>query len=59
MSFNFGDQPWKHSPVDDYVGFAKAPENAVVANNKSGSGGVAERKLVANSPQAIIIEVFD
>ncbi len=56
MSFNFGSQPFKHSPVEDFVGFEQAPEESVVENRK-GAGSAPQRKLIANAPQAIIIEV--
>jgi ATP-dependent RNA helicase DDX1 len=54
MLFNFGDQPWKHQPLEGYVGFAKAPAKNIIANSKSGQ--TQERKLVNNAPQALIIE---
>jgi len=54
MLFNFGDQPWKHPPLEGYVGFAQAPAKNIVANCKSGQA--QERKLVNNAPQALIIE---
>jgi hypothetical protein len=56
MLFNFGDQPWKFKPVGDYIGFNEASAKNVVPNSKSGSN-VAERKIVNNAPQALIIEV--
>ena len=55
MSFNFGDKPFKHDPVEGFKGFSAAPESVIVPNQKSG-GDVAVRKLEANAPQAIIIE---
>ncbi len=55
MSFNFGDTPFKHPPVEGFKAFTDAPDAVVVTNRKS-SGDVAVRKLVANAPQAIIIE---
>ncbi len=57
MSFNFGAEPFKHAPVEGFVGFVNASEDSVVENMKSG-GGAPKRKLVANAPQAIIIEVW-
>ena len=56
MQFNFGDQPWKFPPVEDFVGFAKAEESNVVKNHKGGASGVSVRKIVNNAPQALIIE---
>ena len=32
MLFNFGDEPWKHPPLEGYVGFAQAPAKNIVAN---------------------------
>ena len=55
MSFNFGDKPFKHDPVEGFKGFSAAPESVIVPNQKSGAD-VAVRKLEANAPQAIIIE---
>ena len=59
MSFNFGSSPFKYAPVEGYVAWVEAPGESVVENSKtsSGSGGAPQRKLVANAPQAIIIEV--
>ena len=56
MSFNFGAEAFKHQPVDGYVALADASEGSLVENRKSG-GNAPQRKLVANAPQAIIIEV--
>jgi len=57
MSFNFGDQPFKHPPMEGFVAFAKAGEKDIVKNRKQGSGGqVHQRKKVNNAPQALIIE---
>ena len=56
MSFNFGDSPFKYEPVDNFLGLTSAPENLLVTNEKN-SSDVATRKLVANAPQALIIEV--
>ena len=53
MQFNFGDQPWKLKPFEGYVGISKAKNP--VTNKKSGN--TAERKIVNNAPQALIIEV--
>ena len=39
MSFNFGDQPFKHPPMEGFVAFAKAGEKDIVKNRKQGSGG--------------------
>ena len=55
MSFNFGATPFKHEPMDGYPSFEKVSSKHVVDNTKSG-GSAPERKLVANAPQAIIIE---
>ncbi len=57
MSFNFGAEPFKHEPVEGHVGFVQAPPESVVENAKAGSGA-PQRKIVANAPQAIIIEVL-
>ena len=52
MQFNFGDQPWKHPPIQDFIGFAQAPKP--IPNTKSGK--TQERKIINNAPQALIIE---
>ena len=54
MQFNFGDQPWKHPPLEGFIGFAKVPAKNIIPNTKTGK--VAERKIVNNAPQALIIE---
>ena len=51
MQFNFGDQPWKFAPVEDFVGFAEALDSNIVKNKTRGASDVAERKLVNNAPQ--------
>lgn len=56
MSFNFGEEKFRHSPVDDYIGISAAPESVLISNDKSGNS-VAVRKVVPNAPQALIIEV--
>lgn len=57
MQFNFGDQPFKHGPEPGFVGFSSAKDEDLVPNKKKGPGAVAERKIVKNAPQALIIEV--
>jgi len=57
MLFNFGETPFKYTPIDGYQAFSKASGSRLVENPKSSSGGGAtERKKVNNAPQAIIIE---
>lgn len=59
MTFNFGAQPFKHTPKSGYVALCKAPKNCI-SNSEARSGGQAENKTPAkikNAPQAIIIEV--
>ena len=53
MAFNFGDQPWKHEPVEGFVGFTEAKDTV---QNRKKPGSVAQRKKVNNAPQALIIE---
>jgi hypothetical protein len=55
MTINFGSSPWRFKPVEDYIGFSAAPAK-YVSENKNREV-VQERKMVANAPQAIIIEV--
>ncbi|KAL0111536.1 hypothetical protein PUN28_013027 [Cardiocondyla obscurior] len=58
MSFNFGAQPFKHPPPNDYVAVSSASKESVkhnpVNSNQSSSG--ESGKLKNNAPQAIIIE---
>ena len=57
MLFNFGETPFKYTPIDGYQAFSKASGSRLVENPKSSCGGGAtERKKVNNAPQAIIIE---
>lgn len=58
MSFNFGASEWRFPPEEPgFVGIVEATEADSVPNPKMGGGAAAERKLVANAPQALIIEV--
>lgn len=58
MAFNFGAQPFKHSPPNDYVAVSSAPKESVkynsVSSNQNQSKG--SDKPTNNAPQAIIIE---
>lgn len=58
MSFNFGAQPFKHPPSNNYVAVASAPKDCVKPNpvNSSHSQNKQNGKLKSNAPQAIIIE---
>jgi len=56
MLFNFGDTPWKFPPKSsEFIGFSAIKAGDAVPNEKKGED-VVERKIVANAPQAIIIE---
>ncbi|EFN63841.1 ATP-dependent RNA helicase Ddx1 [Camponotus floridanus] len=58
MAFNFGAQPFKHSPPNDYVAVSSASKESVkcnpVSSNQNQSKG--SDKPTNNAPQAIIIE---
>lgn len=58
MSFNFGAQPFKHSPPNDYVAISSAPKESVKHNpvNSSQTQASGNDKPKSNAPQAIIIE---
>ena len=58
MSFNFGAQPFKHTPETGYVAVCEAPKDNV-KQNETGTvgGGSSQSKPMKNAPQAIIIEV--
>ncbi|KAJ8870560.1 hypothetical protein PR048_029583 [Dryococelus australis] len=57
MSFNFGTQPFKHSPEDGFLPLCEAPKEAV-QNSEIGTDGASasQAKPRSNAPQAIIIE---
>ncbi|XP_043474736.1 ATP-dependent RNA helicase Ddx1 [Leptopilina heterotoma] len=57
MSFNFGAQPFKHPPPNDFVALSSAPKDNIKPNpnNTSGSKG-EDSKPMNNAPQAIVIE---
>eukprot|EP00095_Tigriopus_kingsejongensis_P005808 maker-scaffold716_size107355-snap-gene-0.25 protein:Tk05808 transcript:maker-scaffold716_size107355-snap-gene-0.25-mRNA-1 annotation:"atp-dependent rna helicase ddx1 isoform x1" len=54
MRCNFGDQPWKFNPGGRFQGMTSVTGSRMVPNPNHDC--LAERKLVPNSPQAIIIE---
>ncbi|XP_046814576.1 ATP-dependent RNA helicase Ddx1 isoform X1 [Vespa crabro] len=58
MSFNFGAQPFKYPPPNDYIAISSAPKDYVRLNpiNSSHSQSVGSNKPINNAPQAIIIE---
>ena len=57
MLFNFGETPFKYTPIEGYQAFSKASGTKLAENPKGSSGGgVTERKKVNNAPQAIIME---
>ncbi|KAG5328417.1 DDX1 helicase, partial [Acromyrmex charruanus] len=58
MAFNFGAQPFKHPPSNDYVAVSSAPKEFVKFNpvNSNQSSSNESGKLKNNAPQAIIIE---
>jgi len=58
MAFNFGAQPFKHSPPNDYVAVSSAPKESIKYNpvNSSQNQTSKSGKPVNNAPQAIIIE---
>lgn len=58
MSFNFGAQPFKHPPPNDYIAAASAGKEHVRENpvNSSQSQSKEDGKPKCNAPQAIIIE---
>lgn len=58
MAFNFGAQPFKHPPSNDYVAMSSAPKEFIKFNpvNSNQSSSNESGKLKNNAPQAIIIE---
>ncbi|XP_031845611.1 ATP-dependent RNA helicase Ddx1 [Nomia melanderi] len=58
MSFNFGAQPFKHPPSNDFIAVASAPKECVRENptNSSSTRSKEDGKPKCNAPQAIIIE---
>ncbi|CAG9772685.1 unnamed protein product [Ceutorhynchus assimilis] len=55
MSFNFGQQPFKHPLPYHYLPLMSAPEDKI-AINTNGTEVAATIKLANNAPQALIIE---
>ncbi|XP_070166174.1 ATP-dependent RNA helicase Ddx1 [Polyergus mexicanus] len=58
MAFNFGAQPFKHPPPNDYVAVSSAPKESVKYNSVSSNQNQSKEgeKPTNNAPQAIIIE---
>ncbi|XP_011173461.1 ATP-dependent RNA helicase Ddx1 [Solenopsis invicta] len=58
MAFNFGAQPFKHPPPNDYVAVSSVPKESVKCNtvNSNQSASSESGKPKNNAPQAIIIE---
>ncbi|PSN32349.1 ATP-dependent RNA helicase Ddx1 [Blattella germanica] len=56
MSFNFGAQPFKHTPDSGYIALCEAPKESVKHNDIGSGGGSTQSKSTKNAPQAIIIE---
>lgn len=58
MAFNFGAQPFKNPPPNDYVAVSSAPRESVKHNPVNSSQGQTSEsgKPKNNAPQAIIIE---
>ncbi|KAK0178658.1 hypothetical protein PV327_007531 [Microctonus hyperodae] len=57
MTFNFGDQPFKYGPPNDYLSVSSASSEYVKDNDVNHvSGGMSNIKPRTGAPQAIIIE---
>ncbi|XP_033358638.1 ATP-dependent RNA helicase Ddx1 [Bombus vosnesenskii] len=57
MSFNFGAQPFKYPPPNDYIAVASAPKEVINENPINSSQTHKENgKPKCNAPQAIIME---
>ena len=58
MSFNFGAQPFKYPPPNDYIAVASAPKEVIKENpiNSSQAQNKEDGKVKCNAPQAIIME---
>lgn len=58
ISFNFGAQPFKYPPANDYIPISSASKEHVKHNpvNSSQSQSLGSNKPINNAPQAIIIE---
>lgn len=57
MEFNFGSKPFKFAVPPDFIAIDQAPSSCVFSNT-SGTLAPAPDRLVANAPQALIIEVM-
>lgn len=56
MEFNFGSRPFKFAVPQNFIAINQAPSNCV-SSNTTGTMTPAPDRLVANAPQALIIEV--
>ncbi|KAL6447460.1 hypothetical protein ACFW04_001566 [Cataglyphis niger] len=58
MAFNFGAQPFKYPPPNDYVAVSSAPKESVKCNSVNSNQNQSKEgdKPTNNAPQAIIIE---
>lgn len=58
MSFNFGAQPFKYPPPNDYIAVASASKEAIRENsiNSNQTQSKEDGKPKCNAPQAIIME---
>lgn len=58
MSFNFGAQPFKYPPANNYIAVSTAPKDCIRENpvSDSNQAETADSKPTPNAPQAIIIE---
>lgn len=57
MSFNFGAQPFKHTPTKGYIAVCQAPKNCVKNSEVTAGNQAGGQTKINNAPQAIIIEV--
>lgn len=58
MQFNFGAQPFKHSPPSGYVAVSSAPKEFIKNNPITGAQSRSTNvgHMAKNAPQAIVIE---
>lgn len=56
MAFNFGAQPFKHSPPNGFVAVSSAPKDSTCDNTVVGTNVGDNLKPSNNAPQTIIIE---
>ncbi|ELK38235.1 ATP-dependent RNA helicase DDX1 [Myotis davidii] len=56
LKFNFGEEEFKFTPKDGFVGLSKVPDSCIVKSEHTGNVQVAQTKILPNVPKALIVE---